>query len=644
MNGMPAPIAPAPCPHLVVVGNGMAGLRTVEEVLALAPGRFRITVLGAEPHGNYNRILLSAVLAGDTPMDAIVTHPPAWYAERGITLRLGDPVAAIDPTGRRVVTASGHAVEWDRLLLATGARPLMPALPGAGLDGVYGFRTIADVQAMVAAAGDHRRAVVVGGGVLGLEAAWGLRRRGMAVTVIHLTPWLMERQLDEAAAELLRRDLERHGIRCLTAVSATGLMGTGRVEAVALSDGRILAADLVVMAVGIRPNAELARQAGLEVGRGITVDSHMRASLPGIFAVGECVEHEGQCYGLVMPLWDMARVCAHHLTESKGERRFTPPALSTRLKIPGIALFSAGEPAAANDDDNELIHHDSARGIYKKLVLRQGRVVGAVLYGDVEDSSRVWQWLCDGEDVGQHCAASFCLGRISGQCAAADPLEGLPDTAVVCHCNGVTKGAIVVAIAEHGLTTLEQVGARTKACSGCGQCSALTARILARTLGDDGAEALAAETRRGEARAQAFRLWHRANAVLMSVLVASGVFVHFAGTPVALLRLEWAFSLHKWSGLALVAAYGGFLALTRLFRRRWRADAEGAVMFVLMPLVVVTGLVFLWPGLLGQGHSIAWVAVIHTILAIGILIYLVHHLGTAPIRWWQKRKTRAFGG
>ncbi|MBI3447290.1 MAG: FAD-dependent oxidoreductase [Magnetospirillum sp.] len=576
-------VASAGAPRLVVVGNGMAALRTVEEVLALAPHRFDITVLGAEPHGNYNRILLSAVLAGDKKVADIVTHPPAWYAERGITLRIGDPVTAFDPARRTLVTTTGQLVEWDRLLLATGAHPVMPALPGAELDGVFGFRTIDDVQALLAAVGRHRRAVVIGGGVLGLEAAWGLRCQGMAVSVVHLAPWLMERQLDEISAAMLRHDLERHGIACLTAIQAESLMGAERVEAIRLSDGRVIAADLVVMAVGIRPNTELARQAGLPVGRGVTVDAKMRTSHPDIFAVGECAEHDGRCYGLVMPLWDMARVCAHHLVDAEGERCFAAPALSTRLKIPGIALFSAGEPSAANDDDHEVVHHDAGRNVYRKLVLRQGRVVGAVMYGDVGDSGRVWDWLCSGDTIGPLCADVLCLGRISGQCAAADPLEDLPDDRVICHCNGVTKGAITAAIAEHGLVTLEQVTARTRACSGCGQCTVLTAQILARTLGKDGAARLAAETRRGERRALAFRLWHRSNAVLMTLLVATGLFLHFAATPAALLRFEWAFALHRGAGLALVAVYAAFLALTIAFRRRWRADAEGVAMFALIP-------------------------------------------------------------
>lgn len=635
-------------PRLAVIGNGMAALRTLEELLALAPDRYDITVIGAEPHGSYNRILLSAVLAGDKQAEDIITHPPQWYAERGITLLAGETVERIDPAAHSLTTAAGRLIAWDRLILATGALPVMPPLPGIELDGVLGFRTIGDVRAMLAQAGHHRRAVVVGGGVLGLEAAWGLRRQGMAVTVIHLTPWLMERQLDETAAGMLRHDLQRHGIACLTSVEARAIEGNGRAEAVRLSDGRTIPADLVVMAVGIRPEIHLARAAGLEVGRGVTVDSRMRSSHPDIFALGECVEHDGQCWGLVMPLWDMATVLAHQLAEADGSRSFVPPALATRLKIPGISLFSAGQPAAANDDDDEVVHHDPDRNIYKKLVLRRGKVVGAVLYGDVGDSARIWQWLCDGEEVGTSCANILCLGRISGQCGAADPLETLPDSAVICHCNGVTKGAISAAIAEHGLTSLEQIAAHTRAGTGCGGCTGLVAGILARTLGEDGIRRVEEEKRRGERRALAFRLWHRSNAVLMTVLAATGLFLHFAGTPVALVRFEWAFRLHKWAGLSLVAVYGAFLALTLVFRRRWSRDSEGAAMFLLIPAASITGLVFLWPGLVGFEpggvNGIAWVAVIHTALAAMMLSFLVHHLGTAPVRWWRKRKVRALGG
>lgn len=648
MTAKPTPLPSSARPRLVVVGNGMAALRTIEELLALAPTRYDLTVIGAEPHGNYNRIMLSAVLAGDKLVADIVTHPPAWYAERGITLHTGDPVNAIDSDAHALTTASGRVVEWDRLILATGATPLMPPIPGIGLDGVYGFRTIGDVEAMLAQARGRRRAVVVGGGVLGLEAAWGLRRQGMAVTVIHLTPWLMERQLDETAAEMLRRDLERHGIACLTSAQAAGIDGDRRVEAVSLSDGRRIAADLVVMAVGIRPQTQLARTAGLDVGRGITVDGWLRTSHPDIFAVGECVEHEGQCWGLVTPLWDMAKVLALHLAGEPDARRFVPPALATRLKVPGIALFSAGQPAAANDDEREVVRHDAAQGIYQKLVLRDERVIGAVLYGDTGESARIWQWLCEGERVGHLCADGLCLGRLSGNCAATDPLEDLHDQATICHCAGVTKAAIVAAVAQHGLSTLEQITFHTGAGSGCGGCTPLVARILARTLGEDGAAALEAEARKGERRALAFRLWHRTNAVLMTVLALSGLFLHFAGTRAALLRFEWAFILHKWSGIGLAAVYAAFLALTIAYRRKWRADTEGFAMFLASPAALFSGLAFLWPGQFvqepGGTNGIAWLAMTHTVLAILILTYLVHHLGTAPVRWWKKRKARALGG
>lgn len=644
----PAVRATVSRPRLVLIGNGMAGLRTLEELLALAPDRYQITVIGAEPHGNYNRIMLSAVLAGDKRAADIITHPPAWYAERGITLHTDDPAAELDLEGRAMITASGRRVGWDRLILATGAEPLMPSMEGIGLEGVFGFRTIADVEAMLSAASTHRRAVVIGGGVLGLEAAWGLRRRGMAVTVIHLTPWLMERQLDETAAAMLRHDLERHGIACLTSAQAEALEGDGRVQAVRLADGRRLEADLVVAAVGIRPRVEPARAAGLRVGRGVVVDAAMRTSHPEVFAVGECVEYQGQCWGLVMPLWDMASVLAHHLAEAEGEKRFEPPSVATRLKIPGIALFSAGEPAAADNDDREVVHHDPAKGIYKKVVLRGERVVGAVLYGDTADSTRLWQWLCEGTPQGGLCADSLCLGRISGHCAADDPLEDLPESMVVCHCAGITKGALTAAIAQYGLTTLEQVTARTGAGGGCGGCAPLAARILARTLGEDGAAALAVEARRGERRALAFRLWHRGNAVLMSTLALTGLFLHFAGTSAALLRFEWAYRLHKWSGIALVAVYAAFLGLTLFYRRKWKADTEGWAMFAATPAAVLSGLIFLWPGLIGQepggANGIAWVGMVHTALAAAILSFLLHHLGTAPLEWWRKRKVRAFGG
>jgi nitrite reductase (NADH) large subunit len=325
----------------LVVGNGMAGMRTVEELLSRAPDRFDITVIGAEPHVNYNRILLSSVLAGEMTFDEIVVNPPSWYDERGICLIAGKLAAAVDGAERRVMLSGGGAVLYDKLLLATGSKPLAPPIPGLGLPGVRAFRTIADVDAMIEAAHSHRRAVVIGGGLLGLEAAWGLRRRGMSVAVVHLMPTLMERQLDIAAAELLRRDLDRRGIAFLVNCQTEEILGTERAEGVLLADGRRIPADLVVLAVGIRPNIDLARSAMLDVNRGILVGDDMRTSDPDIYAVGECIEHNGQVFGLVAPIWQQAQVCGARLAGDDNAVYFPPPVF-TSLKITGIDVFSAG--------------------------------------------------------------------------------------------------------------------------------------------------------------------------------------------------------------------------------------------------------------------------------------------------------------
>lgn len=628
-------------PRLAVVGNGMAAIRLVEDLLARAPDRYDIAVFGAEPHGHYNRILLSSVLAGDKSMGDIVTHAPEWYAERGVSLYRGEPVVAVD-TGRRLLTTgSGRALAWDRLVLATGAAPVMPPLPGMELPGVCGFRDAHDVGAMLAAAAVHRRAVVIGGGVLGLEAAWGLKRQGMEVAVVHLMPALMDRQLDDTAADLLRRDLDARGIDCITGAQAVAIAGERRAEAVVLSDGRRLSADLVVVAVGIRPRVDLARTAGLLVGRGVLVDDHMRTSAADIWAVGECAEHDGQCFGLVMPIHGMAEACADMLAEVERPRRFQPPAVPTHLKIPGIDLFSAGATGAANDAEHEIVEHDPDRRIYKKLVLRGGKVVGAILYGDTSGGGRFLQWMRDGTDVGALCGGD-CLCRGLLEPAGADD-----DDAVVCHCNQVTRGMIVAAIREHGLTELDAVCARTRAGTGCGQCRALTARIVAETTGAADLD-VAAIGRRAEHMRQSFRVWHHGNAVLMGVLILTGLALHFPGSPVALLGFEWSHTLHKWSGIALCAAYAGFLGLCLGFSRRFRADVDGLTMFAVMPLVVLSGLAFLWPGLLPQRlfgvSALAPVAVGHTALAVLVLMFLFHHLSHAPWSWWRKRKIRAARG
>jgi nitrite reductase [NAD(P)H] large subunit len=379
-------------PRLVVVGNGMAGVRTLEELLRLAPGRYDVTVFGAEPHPNYNRILLSPVLAGELSTDEIVINDREWYAKNGIRLHLGRRAVRIDRFRRMVVAEGGVEAPYDRLLLATGSTPVVLPVPGANLPGVLTYRDLSDTDAMIRASAQCRRAVVIGGGLLGLEAANGLRARGMEVTVVHLMPWLMERQLDATAAGLLRAALEARGIGFRLAAETEALVADGngeRVCGVRLKGGETVAAELVVMAVGIRPSVELAKTAGLYCGRGIVVNDTMQTYDPRIYAVGECVAHRGVAYGLVAPLYDMARVCATHLA-GLGIGRYQGSVLATKLKVTGIELFSAGD-FIGGPGAEAITLDDAEAGVYRKVVLRESRVAGAVLYGDIEGAS----WLAE---------------------------------------------------------------------------------------------------------------------------------------------------------------------------------------------------------------------------------------------------------
>jgi nitrite reductase (NADH) large subunit len=388
-----------PRPRLVVVGNGMAGMRTVEELLELAPQLYDITVFGAEPYGNYNRILLSPVLAGEKSVDDIVIHSRDWYAAKGIKLHAGDPVVAID-RGRRVVRSqSGVEASYDRLLFATGSKPLLIPVPGHTLPGVFSFRDIKDVESMIAAARDHRHAVIIGGGLLGLEAANGLLRQGMSVTVVHLIDSLMERQLDKSASVLLQKALERKGLRFLLNARTTEIVGSERVTAVRLDDGTEIAADLVVMTVGVRPNIELAQQAGLHCQRGIVVDDTLQTYDPRVYAVGECVQHRMATFGLVAPIWDQARVCGAHLAGA-GHRRYVQRATATRLKVTGVDLYSAGD-FLGGPSTEDLLLRDPRRGVYKRLVLERDRVIGAVLYGDVKDGAWYFELIQNRADISQ---------------------------------------------------------------------------------------------------------------------------------------------------------------------------------------------------------------------------------------------------
>ncbi len=370
-------------PRLVLVGNGLAGMRMLEDLLEMAPDLYTIEVFGAEPHGNYNRILLSPVLSGEKKLEDIMLHPHSWYAERGIRFHAGDEVVSIDRKRHTVTARSGYSTAYDRLVLATGSQPIVLPLPGRELEGVTTFRDIDDINTMMNASGKYTQAVVIGGGLLGLEAAHGLNRRGMQVTVIHLADRLMERQLDSEAAHMLMTELQGRGIRIELLAQTEKLIGEQRVSAVRLQDGREIAADLVVMAVGIRPNIALAQAAGLHCERGIVVNDILQTFDPRIYAVGECVQHRGIAYGLVEPLWGQAFVCATQLAE-RGSIQYRGTQLATQLKVSGVDVFSAGN-LHGDDNSEDLVVRDARRGIYKRLILKDNRVQGAVLYGDAAD-------------------------------------------------------------------------------------------------------------------------------------------------------------------------------------------------------------------------------------------------------------------
>ncbi len=388
---------PARRRRLVVVGNGMAGMRVVEQLLELAPDAYDVTVLGAEPHVNYNRILLSPVLAGEKRVEDIILNSREWYAEHRVTLHAGDPAVSIDRRRRLVRSRSGRELPYDRLLIATGSKPVVLPIPGAELPGVVTFRDLADVDSMLEASRRYRRAAVIGGGLLGLEAASGLARRGMDVTVVHLLETLMERQLDAAAAALLKASLEARGLAFRMPAKTVAVLGTERAAGLRFDDGSELEADLVVMAAGIRPNVELAQSAGLRCERGILVDDTMQSYDPSVYAVGECVQHRNRTFGLVAPLWEQARVCAVHLAEL-GVSRYRGALHAARLKVTGIELYSAGDFAAAGGGES-LVLRDRRRGIYKRLVVRDNKLRGVVLYGDARDGEWYLDLMSAGEDV-----------------------------------------------------------------------------------------------------------------------------------------------------------------------------------------------------------------------------------------------------
>ena len=477
---------------LVMVGNGMAGVRTIEELLKLAPDLYDITVFGAEPHPNYNRILLSPVLAGEQTLDEIVLNDWAWYTDNGVTLHAGKTVTEVDRVKRvvRATDADGGKVEapYDRLIMATGSNPFMLPIPGKDLAGVLAYRDIADTQAMIDAATRYTHAVVIGGGLLGLEAANGLMKRGMTVSVVHVAPWLMERQLDDVAGKLLQQSLEQRGMKFLIGGQTQELVGgdDGRVKSIRFKDGTELPADLVVMAVGIRPNTALAESMNLHVNKGIVVsDTLQTVTDPRIYAVGECAAHRGIAYGLVAPLFEQGKVLATHLAEF-GIGRYVGSLTSTKLKVTGIDLFSAGNfTGGANTE--EIVMSDPSGGVYKKLVIQDDKLVGACLYGDTVDGSWYFKLLRDGRSVAdirdKLMFGESNIGDVGHQ--GQSKASAMADTDEVCGCNGVTKGAICKAIKDKGLFTLEEVRKQTKASASCGSCTGLVEQILMFTAGGD---------------------------------------------------------------------------------------------------------------------------------------------------------------
>ncbi len=474
---------------LVLIGNGMAGVRTLEELFkhsedGAGSDLYDVTVIGAEPHPNYNRIMLSPVLASEKTIDDIILNTTEWYEENNIDLITGDAVTEINRVNKVVVTESGRRVTYDRLLIATGSNPFIIPVPGAEKEGVIGFRDIHDVDTMLEAARIYKKAVVIGGGLLGLEAANGLMKQGMEVTVVHLLDALMERQLDKPASDMLKLSLEEKGLNFMMEAQTAEITGEKRVTGVKFTDGSNVDADLVVMAVGIRPNMALAEAAGIYCERGVVVNDTMQTYDPKIYAVGECVQHRNECYGLVAPLFEQAKVAANHLAQV-GSRRYQGSMTSTKLKVTGIDLFSAGE-FNEEDGDEALVMQDVASGVYKKLVIRDDKIKGAVLFGDTMDGTWYFQLMRDETNI-----ADFRRTIMFGQHDLGDAGHGdasavmaLPDSAEICGCNGVCKGDIVDAITKEGLFTLAEVQAHTKASSSCGSCTGLVEAILASTVGD----------------------------------------------------------------------------------------------------------------------------------------------------------------
>ncbi|KIN34872.1 MULTISPECIES: NADPH-nitrite reductase [Bacillus] len=467
--------------QLVLVGNGMAGVRAIEEILSVAKDEFQITIFGAEPHPNYNRILLSKVLQGDTDIKDITLNDWDWYEENNIQLYTNETVIKVDTENKTVITDADRIQPYDELILATGSVPFILPIPGADKKGVTAFRDIKDTDTMLAASKQYKKAAVIGGGLLGLEAARGLLNLGMDVSVIHLAPFLMERQLDATAGRLLQNELEKQGMTFLLEKQTEEIVGDDRVEGLRFKDGTSIEADLVVMAVGIRPNTTLGAESGIPVNRGIIVNDYMQTEIPHIYAVGECAEHRGIAYGLVAPLYEQAKVLAKHMCGIE-TKPYEGSVLSTQLKVSGVEVFSAGD-FNESEEKKAIKVFDEQDGIYKKIVLRGNQIVGAVLFGDSSEGNRLFSMIQKEADISE--TSKISILQPLSQEAGTSITAAMSDDEIICGCNGVSKGAIIQAIQEKGCSSTDEIKACTGASRSCGGCKPLVEEILQHTLGSD---------------------------------------------------------------------------------------------------------------------------------------------------------------
>lgn len=470
---------------LVVIGNGMSGLRVLEDLFDITTDKYDITIFGEEPHLNYNRIMLSYLLSGEKTFEDTIINHQTWYDEHNITLHKGDKVISIDKENKKIASSSGKIVEYDKLLIATGSNPFIPPTIGSDLENVIGFRTKQDSDTILDLISKDKTAVVVGGGLLGLEAAYGIAMHGIKTILVHRSGSIMSQQLDSTGGRLLQKNLESYGIEFKLNTTIEKIEGDGKVESVTFTDGQTVDSNIVVFATGISPNTILAKDAGLDTKKGILVNDHLQTSDENIFAIGECVEHNGNTYGLVAPLYEQAKFCAKKLADVSSDG-YSGSTLSTRLKISGVDLFSAGD-YLGDETTEELILLDEKAGVYKKLVIYDDKIIGIVLYGDTADASWYLKLLKEHTDISDlRTKILFGKSALSGDAGhGGDDVNSIADDEEICGCNGVCKGDVVTAIQTQDLKTLGVVKSCTKAGASCGSCLGVVEQILVNTLGDE---------------------------------------------------------------------------------------------------------------------------------------------------------------